>query len=31
MYGLNEHPCLYPKYEGQNLKADEIPCLSLMD
>lgn len=31
MYGRNEHPCLYPKYEGQNLKADEIPCLSLMD
>lgn len=31
MYGRNEHPCLYPRYEGQNLKADEIPCLSLMD
>lgn len=30
-YGRNEHPCLYPKYEGQNLRADEIPCLMLMD
>lgn len=31
MYGRGEHLCLYPKYEGQNLKADEIPCLSLTD
>ncbi len=31
MYGRNEHSCLYPAYEGQDLKADEIPCLSLSD
>ncbi len=27
MYGRNEHPCLY--YEGEDLKADEIPCSML--
>ncbi len=31
MYGRGEHDCLYPAYEGQNLKADEIPCLSLVE
>lgn len=28
-YGRNEHPCLY--YEGESLKADEIPCSMLTD
>lgn len=28
-YGRNEHPCLY--YPGENLRADEIPCLLLRD
>ena len=29
MYGRNEHPCLY--YEGEDLKADEIPCSMLIN
>lgn len=28
-YGRHEHECLY--YEGENLRADEIPCLTLKD
>jgi Rad3-related DNA helicase len=28
-YGRNEHECLY--YPGENLRADEIPCLMLTD
>jgi Rad3-related DNA helicase len=29
VYGRNEYRCLY--YPGEDLKADEIPCLSLVD
>lgn len=29
VYGRNEHQCLY--YEGEDLKADEIPCSMLRD
>lgn len=30
-YGRHEYECIYPDYVGGGLRADEIPCLTLVD